>query len=117
MSSLLLWNRPTSSPCSPNCQMPPAGLRTETARRSPLVLHRPHIRTAQRCPIPDVWPDQQAVPDHEEVIAMTATQQRHQRSWRLMAALHRTARTLRYVNDELMRANEAIFRPVGAPPP
>jgi hypothetical protein len=48
---------------------------------------------------------------------MTATQQRHQRSWRLMAALHRTARTLRYVNDELMRANEAIFRPVGAPPP
>jgi hypothetical protein len=45
---------------------------------------------------------------------MTATRQR---SWRLMAAMHRTARTLRYVNDELMRANEAIFRPVGAPPP
>jgi hypothetical protein len=34
-----------------------------------------------------------------------------------MAAMHRTARTLRYVNDELMRANEAIFRPAGAPPP
>jgi len=34
-----------------------------------------------------------------------------------MAAMHRTARTLRYVNDELIRANEAIFRPVGAPPP
>jgi hypothetical protein len=48
---------------------------------------------------------------------MTATQQRHQRSWRLMAAMHRTARTLRYVNDELVRANEAIFRPAGAPPP
>ena len=48
---------------------------------------------------------------------MTATQQRHQRSWRLMAAMRRTARTLRYVNDELARANEAIFRPVGAPPP
>ena len=48
---------------------------------------------------------------------MTATQQRHQRSWRLIAALHRTARALRYVNDELVRANEAIFRPAGAPPP
>ena len=47
---------------------------------------------------------------------MTATQQQ-QRSWRLIAALHRTARVLRYVNDELARANEAIFRPVGAPPP
>ena len=31
--------------------------------------------------------------------------------------MHRTARTLRYVNDELVRANEAIFRPAGAPPP
>ncbi len=48
---------------------------------------------------------------------MTATQQRHQHSWRLMAAIRRTARALRYVNDELVRANEAIFRPVGAPPP
>ena len=48
---------------------------------------------------------------------MTATQQRHQRSWRLVAALHRTARALRYVNDELVRANDAIFRPIGAPPP
>jgi hypothetical protein len=34
-----------------------------------------------------------------------------------MAAMRRTARTLRYVNDELVRANEAIFRPIGAPPP
>jgi len=48
---------------------------------------------------------------------MTATQQQHRRSWRLMAAMRRTARTLRYVNDELVRANEAIFRPAGAPPP
>ena len=31
--------------------------------------------------------------------------------------MRRTARALRYVNDELARANEAIFRPVGAPPP
>jgi hypothetical protein len=48
---------------------------------------------------------------------MTATQQRHQHSWRLMAAMRRTARTLRYVNDELVRANEAIFRPIGTAPP
>jgi len=48
---------------------------------------------------------------------MTATQQQHRRSWRLMAAMRRTARTLRYVNDELVRANEAIFRPAGAPLP
>ena len=48
---------------------------------------------------------------------MTTTQQPHQHSWRLMAAMRRTARALRYVNDELVRANEAIFRPAGAPPP
>ena len=48
---------------------------------------------------------------------MTATQQQHRHSWRLMAAMSRTARTLRYVNDELVRANEAIFRPAGASPP
>jgi hypothetical protein len=61
--------------------------------------------------------DQQAVLHNEEVIAMTATQQRRQRSGRVMAALRRTVGTLRYVNDELVRANEAIFRPAGAPPP
>jgi hypothetical protein len=32
-----------------------------------------------------------------------------------MTALRRAIGTLRYVNDELTRANEAIFRPVGAP--
>jgi hypothetical protein len=47
---------------------------------------------------------------------MTATPPRRQRSWRVMAAMRRAAGTLRYVNDELMRANEAIFRPAGAPP-
>jgi hypothetical protein len=31
--------------------------------------------------------------------------------------MRRTARTLRYVNDELVRANEAIFRPIGTAPP
>jgi hypothetical protein len=30
--------------------------------------------------------------------------------------MRRTARALRYVNDEVVRANEAIFRPAGAPP-
>lgn len=53
----------------------------------------------------------------KKVIAMTATGQRRQRSWRVMAAMRRAAGTLRYANDELLRANEAIFRPVGAPPP
>jgi hypothetical protein len=32
-----------------------------------------------------------------------------------MTALRRAIGTLRYVNDELTRANEALFRPVGAP--
>lgn len=31
--------------------------------------------------------------------------------------MRRMVGTLRYVNDELVRANEAIFRPAGAPPP
>ena len=30
--------------------------------------------------------------------------------------MRRAVRTLRYVNDEMVRANEAIFRPAGAPP-
>ena len=30
--------------------------------------------------------------------------------------MRRTVGTLRYLNDELVRANEAIFRPAGAPP-
>jgi hypothetical protein len=47
---------------------------------------------------------------------MTATQERRQPSWRMVAAMRRAARALRYVNDELVRANEAIFRPAGAPP-
>ena len=46
---------------------------------------------------------------------MTATQQQH-RSWRLMAAMRRTARALRYVHDEQVRANAAILRPFGASP-
>ena len=47
---------------------------------------------------------------------MAATQQRRQRSWRPAAAMRRTVGTLRYLNDELVRANEAIFRPAGAAP-
>jgi hypothetical protein len=47
---------------------------------------------------------------------MTAPQQRRPPSWRMMAGLRRAVRALRYVNDELARANEAIFRPAGAPP-
>jgi hypothetical protein len=32
-----------------------------------------------------------------------------------MTAIRRAISTLRHVNDELMRANDAIFRPAGAP--
>ena len=87
------------------------------AGRAPPVLHWVHTHVAQRSPIQDRWPDEQAVLHHEEVIAMTSTRQRRQPSWRVNAALRRAADTLRYVNDELARASEAIFRPVGAPPP
>ncbi|HEY2690765.1 MAG TPA: hypothetical protein VGJ50_20155 [Streptosporangiaceae bacterium] len=34
---------------------------------------------------------------------------------RARSAMQRAVRTLRYVNQELLRANEAIFRPVGPP--
>ena len=34
---------------------------------------------------------------------------------RAMTALQRAVRILRYVNQELLRANEAIFRPAGPP--
>jgi hypothetical protein len=47
---------------------------------------------------------------------MTATRRR-QPSSRVMATMRRGADTLRHVNDELVRASEAIFRPAGAPPP
>jgi hypothetical protein len=60
--------------------------------------------------------DTQAVPHHREVIAMTAASRR-QGSWRAMTAMRRAIGALRYVNDELTRANEAIFRPVGAARP
>lgn len=47
---------------------------------------------------------------------MTATRQHRQRSWRMMSPMRRAVGTLRCVNDELLRANEAIFRPAGTPP-
>jgi hypothetical protein len=50
-----------------------------------------------------------------EVTAMTAT--RHLPAGRVMTAARRALRALRYVNDELVRASEAMFRPPGAPRP
>jgi hypothetical protein len=44
---------------------------------------------------------------------MTAAARR-QGSWRATAGIRRAIGALRYVNDELMRAHEAISRPVGA---
>jgi hypothetical protein len=47
---------------------------------------------------------------------MTAIQRpHHHRDGWAMTALGRMIGTFRYVNAELERANEAIFRPVGAP--
>lgn len=48
---------------------------------------------------------------------MTATQRHRQGSWRMVAAMRRSAGTLRYINDELVRAHEAISLRAGAPPP
>ena len=42
---------------------------------------------------------------------------RRQGSWRAMTAMRRAIGALRYVNDELTRANEAIFRPAAASRP
>ncbi len=48
---------------------------------------------------------------------MTATQRPHPgRAW-AATALRRAIGALRFTNDELLRANEAIFRPAGAPWP
>ena len=48
---------------------------------------------------------------------MTAARHRRKRSWQATTAMRRVVGILRDVNDELVRANEAIFRPAGAPPP
>lgn len=53
-----------------------------------------------------------------EVIAMTATRRpRRRRPGWAMTALRRAIRTLRYVNDELVCASEAIIRSARAPQP
>jgi len=57
----------------------------------------------------------QARTAHQEVIAVTTTQRL--RSGRAMTALRRAVGTLRYVNDELTRASEAIIRSARAPQP
>jgi hypothetical protein len=47
---------------------------------------------------------------------MTSTRRLgRQGSARVMTAAQRAFRTIRYVNQELTRAMEAIFRPAGAP--
>ena len=51
----------------------------------------------------------------DEMITMTATQR--PRSGRAMTVLRRVIGTLRYVNDELTRASEAIIRSARAPQP
>jgi len=60
--------------------------------------------------------DTQAVPHRREVITMTAASRRPG-SWKAVTAMRRAIGAIRYVNAELMRANEAIFRPAGAARP
>src|SRR5690349_9388914 len=50
-------------------------------------------------------------------IDMTATRRQRQHSWTVVAGMRRAVGALRYVNDELTRVSEAIFRPAGAPLP
>ncbi|HUK69798.1 MAG TPA: hypothetical protein VLW50_13775 [Streptosporangiaceae bacterium] len=45
---------------------------------------------------------------------MTATRPRPGRTW-AVTALSRAIGAIRSANDELLRANEAIFRPAGVP--
>ena len=55
---------------------------------------------------------------HDEVIAMTTTRQpRRERSGWAMTALRRAIGALRHVNDEQVRASEAIFRSARFPQP
>jgi hypothetical protein len=58
----------------------------------------------------------QAARTYDEVIAVTATRRprRPQPGW-AMTAIRRAIGTLRYVNDELGRASEAIVRSARAP--
>src|SRR5690348_14022130 len=48
---------------------------------------------------------------------MTATRRQRQHAWTVVAGMRRAVGSLRYVNDELTRVSEAIFRPAGAPLP
>jgi hypothetical protein len=65
-------------------------------------------------PIPQTRPGLQAVPHHEGVTAMTATRDPRARQMRtalqVRTAPRRAIRALRHVNDELLRASEAIIR-------
>jgi hypothetical protein len=80
---------------------------------SPPGLHRSHTAPSQMRAIQETRPDRQAASLPQGVIVMTSTP-RQGPGW-AMTALRRAIGTLRYLNDELTRANEALFRPVGAP--
>jgi hypothetical protein len=87
------------------------------AARYPPVLHRWNIPTPHGRPIQEIRPDSQAA-YHNEVIAMTAEREpAHPHSGWALTALRRAISVLRYVEDENMRASEAICRSIGAPHP
>src|SRR6476646_8484348 len=83
----------------------------------PPVLHRPDIAAPHRRPIQEAGPDRQAA-HHNEVIAMTAERApvRARSGW-AVTALRRAISVLRYLQEENMRASEALCRPIGAPRP
>jgi hypothetical protein len=85
--------------------------------RYPPVLHRLDIAAAHGRPTQEARPDSQAAYD-DEVIAMTAERGPVlARSGWALTALRRAIGVLHHLQEENMRASEALFRPVGAPRP
>jgi hypothetical protein len=83
----------------------------------PPVLHRPDIPAPHGRPIQEARPDSQAA-YHNEVIVMTAERGPvPARSGWALTALRRAISVLRYLQEENMRASEALCRPIGAQRP
>ena len=77
--------------------------------------HAPGAQPSAGAPSREHGPGPRPTRTTSEVIAMTATRRpRRPRPGSAMTILHRTIRALRYVNGELVRASEALFRRAGA---
>jgi hypothetical protein len=85
--------------------------RTGRGRRSPPAFHRLHITASRRADIQEIRPEMQAARTHDEVIVMTGTRRsRRPRFGGAMTAMRWSTGALRYVNDELTRASQAMIR-------